>query len=593
MASQLDYFRKLTKGIKVDKTRFQPQLERLGLQSSASAKPTTNSSVCKEEDNEESENECGDGAENVPKKAEGSKVWQHKIKIKRVRKENNIRVRGSDIPDPITDFAQLETQHGVSSVLVQNLRSQGYTEPTPIQMQCWPLMLGGRELLASAPTGSGKTAAFLLPIIHQLGRPRALGFRAVIVAPTRELADQTFRECEFLARGTGLKVHVIDKVDKIAKKFGPKSSQKFDILVTTPNRLVYMINSDEPLIKLDNVEWLIMDECDHLFEGGRRGFREQLAQIYQACAGPKLQRGLFSATHSAPLQQWCLDNLNCVALLNVGAKNSASEDVAQELVFCGDENGKIYALRNLLAKGFEPPCLVFVQTKERARQLFMELVYDDVMVDAIHGDRTQAQREACVRAFRAKKIWVLVCTELMSRGIDFKGVNLVINYDFPPSLVSYVHRIGRTGRAQHKGKAVTFWTMADRPMLGIIARTVRASGSAVPDWMLAIKKADMTKQELAALQQDRGFVSEGAKFDAVDKDKKLQWRLKKRLQKLQEAGKVNTEQAETLRQELAEVKQRLQQVEDAEIKDFNKAEGKKRHRNAKTIERVKRLKTAK
>nr|XP_053656943.1 probable ATP-dependent RNA helicase DDX52 [Cherax quadricarinatus] len=109
-----------------------------------------------------------------------------------------------------------------------------------------------------------------------------------------------------------------------------------------------------------------------------------------------------------------------------------------------------------MLQGYEPPVLLFVQTKERAKELFKELIYDNIMVDAIHSDRTQLQRDNVVRAFRERKIWVLICTELMARGIDFKGVNLIINYDFPPSAISYIHRVGRTGRAHHQGHAITF-----------------------------------------------------------------------------------------------------------------------------------------
>ncbi len=125
----------------------------------------------------------------------------------------------------------------------------------------------------------------------------------------------------------------------------------------------------------------------------------------------------------------------------------------------------MYSLRSLFKKGFEPPILIFVQSKERAKQLFKELIYDGLNVDVIHAERSQLQRDNTIRAFRQGKIWVLICTELMGRGIDFKGVNLVINYDFPLSAISYIHRIGRTGRACRLGKAVTFFTDDDLPYL--------------------------------------------------------------------------------------------------------------------------------
>lgn len=137
----------------------------------------------------------------------------------------------------------------------------------------------------------------------------------------------------------------------------------------------------------------------------------------------------------------------------------------QELLFVGAENGKLLAFRNILQKGLAPPVLVFVQSKERAQQLFNELIYDGINVDVIHADRTQLQRDNTVRSFREGKIWVLICTELMARGVDFKGVNLVINYDFPPNAIAYIHRVGRAGRAGRKGKAITFFTTDDTPNL--------------------------------------------------------------------------------------------------------------------------------
>merc|ERR1712142_1196628 len=145
--------------------------------------------------------------------------------------------------------------------------------------------------------------------------------------------------------------------------------------------------------------------------------------------------------------------------------------------------------RSLVQKGLQPPVLIFVQSKERAQDLFKELLYDGIHVDVIHSERSQLQRENTVRAFRSGGIWVLICTELMGRGIDFKGVNLVINYDFPPSAVSYIHRIGRTGRAGRQGQAVTFFTEEDKTLLRNIATIVKRSGGEVPEYMLKMKKA--------------------------------------------------------------------------------------------------------
>ncbi|XP_026678001.1 probable ATP-dependent RNA helicase DDX52 [Diaphorina citri] len=178
----------------------------------------------------------------------------------------------------------------------------------------------GRQIFACAPTGSGKTAAFLIPIIHSLRGPKNLGFRAVIVCPTRELAKQTYNETVRLSEGLGLRAHVIGKIQQAAEKFGPRSAQKFDVLITTPNKLVYLLQMDPPALNLANVEWLIVDESDKLFEAGVRGFRDQLAVIYAACSGPNLKRGMFSATHTEDVAKWCRRKLKRRVQINVGLR---------------------------------------------------------------------------------------------------------------------------------------------------------------------------------------------------------------------------------------------------------------------------------
>ncbi|XP_051173185.1 probable ATP-dependent RNA helicase DDX52 [Leptopilina boulardi] len=413
---------------------------------------------------------------------------QEREKVNSFRKQNRISIIGHDVPNPIEKFQQLSTVYKVNNDLLQNMTNSGYKEPTPIQMQAIPVMLEGKQILACAPTGSGKTAAFLFPIIHQLGGPQKKGFRAVILSPTRELAKQTYRECIKISEGRDFRVHIISKINKALSQYGAKSSNKFDILITTPKRLMFLLNQDPPAISLNNVEWLIVDEADKMFEDGTRSFRDQLNAISKACSNPKLRQAMFSATQTPAVTKWCRKNLKSWISVMIGLRNAATDLIEQELLYVGSEDGKLMALRNIIQKGITPPVLVFVQSKERAQELFNELIYDGINVDVIHADRTQTQRDNVVRCFREGKIWFLVCTELMSRGIDFKGVSLVINFDFPPSGISYIHRIGRTGRAGHKGKAITFFTQNDSVNLRSIAEVMRDSGCEVPEYMLEVKK---------------------------------------------------------------------------------------------------------
>ncbi|KAM4546146.1 putative ATP-dependent RNA helicase DDX52 isoform 2-T2 [Odontesthes bonariensis] len=412
----------------------------------------------------------------------------HQEKVNRIRSQHRINVHGCDMPDPVCTFEELQSEYHLNPRILQNLRDAGQNSPTAIQMQAIPLMMHSRELLACAPTGSGKTLAFCLPLLARLQQPANLGFRAVIISPTRELASQTYRELLRLSEGVGFRVHIIDKASLAAKKYGPQSNKKYDVLVSTPNRLIFLLNQDPPAIDLSSVEWLVVDESDKLFEDGKSGFREQLATIFLACSSPKVRRAFFSATCTSEVEQWCRLNLDNLVSVNIGHRNAAVETVEQELLFVGTENGKLVAMRDIIKKGFMPPMLVFVQSIERARELFHELVYEGINVDVIHAERTQQQRDNVVNSFRSGKIWVLICTALLARGIDFKGVNLVLNYDFPTSAVEYIHRIGRTGRAGHQGKAVTLFTENDKPLLRSIANVIKQAGCPVPDYMIGFKK---------------------------------------------------------------------------------------------------------
>lgn len=174
----------------------------------------------------------------------------HKEHINRIRNEHHINVNGKSPVEPIVNFTELNEKYKVSQKLLDNLTKCGYSQPTPIQMQAMPVLINERNIMGCAPTGSGKTAAFLVPIIHQLKQPMKQGFRCVILCPTRELASQTKRECERLTESIGLRVFSIDKISQAENKFGPNSNKKFDILVTTPNRICHLLDMDRPILDL-------------------------------------------------------------------------------------------------------------------------------------------------------------------------------------------------------------------------------------------------------------------------------------------------------------------------------------------------------
>lgn len=238
-------------------------------------------------------------------------------------------------------------------------------------------------------------------------------------------------------------------------------------------------------IDLSTVEYLVLDESDKLFE---LGFVEQIDSVVNACTNPRILRSLFSATLPDAVEELARSIMHDAVRIVVGEKNSASQLVKQKLLFVGSEEGKLLALRQSFQESLHPPVLVFVQSKERAKELYKELAFEDFKVDCIHADLTQAQRELAVERFREGKTWVLIATDLLARGMDFKGVNCVINFDFPSTTASYIHRIGRSGRAGRPGEAITFYTEDDVPFLRSVVNVIVASGCEVPSWMLNLPK---------------------------------------------------------------------------------------------------------
>ncbi|KAJ2461163.1 RNA-dependent ATPase rok1, partial [Coemansia sp. RSA 2424] len=433
-------------------------------------------------------------------------------------KRHRIKVTGSDVPHPVKTFEMLCREHAFQPFVLRNLEKFGFTQPTPIQMQAVPISVHRRDLIANAPTGSGKTLAFLLAILHQIHSPEKEGFRAVIVSPTRELATQIYEHLRNLTSGRKIKVCLMTKAAAAMQAQDPALRPKFDILVTTPLRLVHAIQGNEA--DLSRVRHLVLDEADSLMD---KGFLEQVDEILAACSSPGLQISLFSATMPSSVEEMAKTIMKNPIRIIVGSKNAATETIEQKLVYVGQEEGKLLEMRRMILAGFKPPCLIFVQSIDRAKELFHELVFESINVDVIHSERTQTQRNRIVQKFRSGDLWVLICTELMARGIDFKGVNMVINYDFPQSAQSYIHRIGRTGRAGREGKAVTFFTKEDAPHLKTIVNVMRESGCDIPEWMLQLKKPTQDdKKKLKKRPVERNAITTVPKYDLKRRNHKKQ-----------------------------------------------------------------------
>ena len=386
-------------------------------------------------------------------------------------------------------------------------------------------------MIACAPTGSGKTVAFLLPLLHALKAPAKEGFRAVIVTPTRELAQQIHREWIKLSQGKPFKVCVLSKTSQTISDQMKEALKSYDVLISTPLKLVHAIKEDRISLsryvlfllttislsslilffKKKRVQNIVLDEADKLLE---LGFLEQVDEILAACTSDKLHKALFSATIPSGVESLAQSFMKDPIRVVIGQKNAATESIHQKLLYVGQEQGKLIAIRQQAQQGLKPPALIFVQSIDRAKELFHELVYDGINVDVMHSERTKAQRDAIIQGFRSGKIWVLITTELMARGIDFKGVNLVINYDFPQTVQSYIHRIGRTGRAGRSGEAITFFTKEDAPYLKLVVNVMKDSGCEVPEWMLHLKNPTKNeKKELRKKPVERKTIKTTAKYD--------------------------------------------------------------------------------
>lgn len=591
-------------------------------------------------DVEDEDDEDGEADAKRVRGADG-KILKGSITLKELQRKYEISVKGFDVPRLQDTFSGIEANTHIPKYLFRNILSRvedggfGFNKPTPVQMQSIPTLMSGRELQVYAPTGSGKTIAFALPMLAMLDSPpkegeysgfidthlhekktetpagktkggkeskdtkgskdnkgkntavaagkdaagkggnkdktapsksdkpaknakgkhdilnedsdaedetpvasseaahksdlnpnkpvNVLPFRGIVLAPTRELAHQTFKVLKNLSKGRDWRIVMLtkeaqrkvkktmttigeqddegevevdpsDELDQDALFHGQKGDDLYqrygihngdmhdaanndimyrNIIVTTPMILLMLLLKSNAIMPL--VRMVVFDEADRLFD---MGFIEQIDRIINRCVNPRLLKVLCSATVTEGVETLAKKILRDPVRVVVGGRNVAQSMVVQRLVYVGNEDGKPLAIRQQIQKGLNVPMLIFTQSKERAMQLYDELKFEPIRPAVIHSDMKANERINVMNDFRSGKVWVLICTDLMARGIDFKHVNCVINYDFPQSVASYIHRIGRTGRAGRKGEAVTFVTDDDKVLLHEIAHIVRDSAIA-------------------------------------------------------------------------------------------------------------------
>jgi ATP-dependent RNA helicase RhlE len=350
--------------------------------------------------------------------------------------------------------------------LLRAVRAEGYSEPTPIQAQAIPHVLEGKDLLGCAQTGTGKTAAFALPILQRLSAaPKERHIRVLVLAPTRELATQIGESFQVYGRNTGLKQTVIfggvgqnPQVDAVRRGV--------DILVATPGRLLDLMG--QGFIKLDRIEVLVLDEADRMLD---MGFIHDVRRIINAVPR-KRQTLLFSATMPHEIQD--LANNILINPVRVEVTPVASTvELIQQSVFFTEKKDKPALLESLLRDKSVKRVLVFTRTKHGANKVVKQLGHASVMAEAIHGNKSQTARERALANFKSGSTRVLVATDIAARGIDVENITHVINYDLPNEPETYVHRIGRTARAGASGHAWSFCDTEEREYLRDIERLIQ------------------------------------------------------------------------------------------------------------------------
>ena len=357
---------------------------------------------------------------------------------------------------------------GLPERLCTTLAAAGHHTPTPVQVRAIPSLLAGRDLLGIAQTGTGKTAAFLLPILAARlaadDRPERGGARALIVAPTRELAAQVATAFDLYAAGTPLTRGVV--VGGVPQ--GPqvkRLARGVDVLVATPGRLLDLV--DQGRCDLAQVETLVLDEADRMLD---LGFRRPIARI-AALVGADRRTAMFSATMAPSIATLAGELLDDPVRVEVAAATVAVERIAQRVHFLPQPAKRDFVLE-LLADPELSRVILFTRTKHGAERLAQHLGRAEVAADAIHGDKTQNARDRALHGFRQGRTRVLVATDVAARGIDVPAVSHVINFDLPQDAETYIHRIGRTGRAGRDGVAVSFCTPEERGRLREIEQLI-------------------------------------------------------------------------------------------------------------------------
>ena len=366
-------------------------------------------------------------------------------------------------------------QFKLDSRLGAGIKRLDYRSPTPIQAAAIPPALDGHDLIASAQTGTGKTAAFVLPILQRLLTTPGVGTRALIITPTRELAEQIHAHIRLLGSGTRLRSATIYGGVAAGPQIEALQSG-VDILVACPGRLLDHLQSQHA--RLDRVEILVLDEGDRMLD---MGFLPDVRRILKHLPARR-QTMLFSATFPPEIEQLAAQTLAHPKRIAIGLSRPAR--TVEHAIFPVPQHLKTALLLALLEKTRTESVLIFTRTKHRARKLAKQLDREGYKVTSLHSDRTQGQRQAALSGFRRGDYQIMVATDIAARGLDVEGISHVINFDFPDTTDAYIHRIGRTGRGERSGDAFTIATPGNTPMVRALEKIMghKINRQVLPDF---------------------------------------------------------------------------------------------------------------
>jgi superfamily II DNA/RNA helicase len=350
--------------------------------------------------------------------------------------------------------------------LLEGLQSMGYVKPTPIQSQAIPLILDHKDLIACAQTGTGKTASYLLPVLQHISISEKKYTKALILAPTRELAQQIDQQVEGLAYFAGISsIAVYGGGDGMIYEQQRRAMiDGVDIVIATPGRLIAHLASGA--IKLDHLQYLVLDEADRMLD---MGFYEDILRIISNLPKER-QTLLFSATMPPKIRTLANTILKNPEQINIALSQPAA-GISQQVYMVYDSQ-KIKLISKILKGGEYKSVLIFCSRKETVKDLNRTLRKEGIKSEAFHSDLEQEQREIVLRAFKSRTLPVIIGTDVLSRGIDVEGISLVINFDVPPDPEDYIHRIGRTARAETTGTAITFVNERDQRKFSFIENLI-------------------------------------------------------------------------------------------------------------------------